>query len=211
MKTIADSCNLIKKPAVILAVLAILAGCRGTIKPPSEEKAGLTRSQRWNKYDPIGLTEDSRIIPAEYARTPVFGTAYISDSVRSNVSSDSAAAEPDSHICYRIQLFTSKTYGPAARELKIAREIFDKEIYLDYEVPYYKVRAGDFARLQEAEQYLPAAIEAGYETAWVVKVVVDVEQSDEFYDTEEPASIESPDSISTKARSHEDSKSDSSD
>ena len=53
---------------------------------------------------------------------------------------------------------------------------------MDYEVPYYKIRVGNFASREEAENYLPAAREAGYKTAWVVRAYVNVNTVEDLYD-----------------------------
>ncbi len=82
---------------------------------------------------------------------------------------------------YRIQLYTSKLYGEARHELRVAQEIFDRPVFLDYEVPYYKIRVGSFADRDKADEYLQRVKAAGYSTAWVVIVNVGVKEAAPLY------------------------------
>lgn len=169
-----------------LIAFLILLGCGGTFKPPDETKPEEEKTSKLtkDKYEPLGLREDLIVVPdiyamkltADSAGTDIFpGTADRPNSIISDSLGDQI---------YRIQLFTSKEYGPASREADIAAEVFGREVTMDYEVPYYKVRAGRFATLDEAEVYLQAAREAGYTTAWVVKTNVNVKTLEEIYDVE---------------------------
>jgi hypothetical protein len=67
-----------------------------------------------------------------------------------------------------VQLITSKLYGDAAKSVRVARELCDAPITLDYDVPYYKVRSGAFATRAEAEASAVRAKSFGFKDAWVV-------------------------------------------
>ena len=178
---------------VALAVLPVLivAGCGGSFKPPQEaaeeidkEKPPITRKEF--RYDPLSLNQDQVIVPEKYALA--MGDSSGSGNIDIVRIPDAGSEEFPTGVyeSYRIQLFTSKEYGPAFREMNIATEVFDKKVWFDYEVPYYKVRVGDFRRRMEAERFLPAAQEAGYSTAWVVKVNTNVRTMEDIYESEIP-------------------------
>ena len=147
----------------------------------------------------MGLPSDADVIPEKYPLLAAIDT--------SEAAGNSFAGVPDKvndsligqFETFRIQLYSSNTYGPATREMGIAREVFDQTVHLDYEVPYYKVRVGDFADREGAEAYLPAAIEAGYSNAWIVKVTINVQDIEESYDEDIPPLMDSlevyPDSM----------------
>ena len=97
------------------------------------------------------------------------------------------------HQTYRVQLFTSKLYERAHHERLVAQEIFDRPVFLDYEVPYFKVRVGGFADRDDAEQYQQRARAVGYTNAWVVMVNVDVEALTPLYDSLPPDTNQAPD------------------
>lgn len=176
--------------AFILATTVILAGCSGTFEPPSEKQADkeevepAAKPDRDFAYEPLGLDADNVVVPEKYTLARVdAGDEDMTPEMRIP-DSDTLEYPTGAYESYRIQLFTSKEYGPAFREQIIAQEVFDKRVWLDYEVPYYKVRVGNFFNRSEADRYLPAAREAGYKTAWVVKVNTNVKQMEDIYDAE---------------------------
>ncbi len=169
----------------LLAVLTILVGCRGSFERGAGEESATRRPEKIDD-DPLGISADFAVVPGHAVQVAVdsaaSGTAGgAADSLKINLPGESG----DRTESYRIQLFTSKTYQPAMTELKIAREVFDKKVWLDYEVPYYKIRVGDFNDRESAEKYVPAAVEAGYKNAWVVKVNVGVRRMEGLYDNAE--------------------------
>lgn len=170
----------------MLLTMAVI-GCHGTFDRPNEGKPKDDGTGPALPSDPMSLPSDYDVVPEKY---PIMASAADSSTTTMGKNSTALKAAPDSLTglleVYRIQLFTSNTYGPGAREADVAREVFDREVRLDYEVPYYKVRIGDFVNREDAEAYLPAAIEAGYSNAWVVKVTINVQNVEETYDEDIP-------------------------
>lgn len=179
--------------AVLFASLFLLliSGCRGSFDRPGKEETAEGRPSRKTLHEPMGMPEDYENVPAEYPLAMASDSAADSAGSPTIPSSDSADSARTSYESYRIQLFTSNTYGPAVREMNIAWEVFDREVHLDYEVPYYKVRVGDFATRDDAEKYLPAAKEAGYRNAWVVRVTINVQTLEDIYGEDIPPLIDS--------------------
>jgi hypothetical protein len=99
---------------------------------------------------------------------------------------DSASSAVAPTEVYRVQIFTSRLYSEAARERTLAEEIFNLPISLDYEVPYYKLRVGDFKTRDEAENMVPEIKNIGYRNAWVARVVLRVKEAPEYELMEEP-------------------------
>ena len=128
-------------------------------------------------FDPLGLETELQPAPVVYRdsisiKTPESefdpGDALV-DSVGVGLTRDSSEA----YDTYRIQLFNSLTFSEAEQERKIAQEIFDYQTTLDYEVPYFKVRIGDFTDYKTADRYLRNFVRpAGYPNSWVTRVRV---------------------------------------
>lgn len=164
-------------------LILYLAGCKGTFAPPEtgEEKPAETQKETDGKYKPLAQAEDFVIIPKAVSFENVVDSTQDLDGENPvTIIGDSTLLDGDR--VYRIQLFTAKEYGPAIREKNVAIEVFDKPVTMDYEVPYYKIRVGNFATRDEAEEYLPAAREAGYKTAWVVRAYANVKTLEDVYD-----------------------------
>ncbi len=117
-------------------------------------------------FDPLATAADREIVPEAYPmRTIRPGLeAFAPDSIRA----DSVTGPIE---VFRVEIFTSRLYGEANREQAIAQEIFRLPIHLDYEVPYYRLRVGDFATRGEAEQMVEGIRSVGYSTAWVARAI----------------------------------------
>jgi hypothetical protein len=141
-------------------------------------------------FDPLATATDREVVPEVY---PI-QTAYVSEAGDSLVEVrdvtydilDSSASALNPREVYRIQIFTSRLYTEANRELALAEEIFNLPVHLDYEVPYYKLRVGDFSSRVEAEDMLPEIRAIGYRDAWVARVVLRIRQAPPFDFTGEP-------------------------
>jgi hypothetical protein len=163
---------------VSLLLAAAFIGCAGRFDRPEEEKvASVTK---WpSGVHPLNLPADKTIVPREYplpAAADSGGGIEILARHRSSQKKEQSVPTD----AYRIQIYNSNTYGSAMREANVANEVFDGNVWLDYEVPYYKVRVGNFYSREEAEQYLPTVIEAGYPEAWVVRVNVNVKTTNGY-------------------------------
>jgi len=143
-------------------------------------------------FDPLELERDRDVVPVRYPREGAIGGARsaLPDAQRPASAADSALggagsvpqpADSLNHQTFRIQIFTAQTYGEARAASRVAEEVFDQPVYLDYEVPYFKVRVGNFADRFSAEGYQQKVKTAGYANAWVVMVNIGVQQVAPLY------------------------------
>ncbi|MBN2226240.1 MAG: SPOR domain-containing protein [candidate division Zixibacteria bacterium] len=191
----------------IMILALMVPACRqGFERQPGEEQPVERPTEMPKGDNPLGLPADAEIVPDKYPILARVDSVVTDDSLAVAMPpADSIADEQNRYESYRIQLFTSKTYGPAVHERAVADEVFDQVTWLDYEVPYYKVRVGDFDDREAAEAYLPAVKEAGYPTAWVVKVNLEVWRIDGMYDDEKiPPMYDSTDVDETAPPEQED-------
>ena len=77
---------------------------------------------------------------------------------------------------WRVQIFASEGLEAAQRAKEEAMDVFDVPVYMQFEVPYYKVRIGDCRTLSEAEELLRVAKEKGYRTAFRARTLISVEK-----------------------------------
>jgi len=76
---------------------------------------------------------------------------------------------------YRVQLFASKEIDKATQEKKEAEFVFNGDgigVYIEFDSPMYKVRIGDCASRDVAEDLREMARKRGYPTSWIVKAKV---------------------------------------
>ncbi len=187
MKSIRNICNL-----AAFAGFILLAGCqpkRADISETPRTAATPTDSLRFNPFD---LPQDRQVVPEMFpVNAALKGRETVQMEEPVPMGTDSSGAEPDTglvaqtdtlnHQAFKIQIYTSKLFGEAQHTKRVAEEIFDRPVYLDYEVPYYKVRVGSFADRYEAEDYAQRVRSAGYPDAWVVATTVNIRQAAPLY------------------------------
>lgn len=182
----------IRRNIYSLSAILLLIGLIACQPPPNsglERPAGETSDIDQRGFDPLELPRDKEIIPRKYPRTgDIEGSATL---IAAKDDDDTDAALvinlplPTDTIqsqVFRVQLLTSKAYSESRHAVSVAEEIFDQLVYLDYEVPYYKVRVGDFGSRELAVEYQMKAKAAGYPSCWVVVVNVGVKEAPMVYD-----------------------------
>ena len=185
MKRLANICS-------VLTALGLVIGCA---KPPAQspeqvaEPVSVTADARG--FDPLELPRDREIVPSKAVRAgSITGQQALidADQVAPEDSTVANVAIPEPEIdrlnsqAYRVQLYTGRVYGEARAAARVAEEIFDQTVYVDYEVPNYKVRVGSFADRDRAIDYQQKARTAGYTNAWVVMVKAVVKEVAPLYD-----------------------------
>ena len=183
----------------IFSLLVVLGGCillvacggpgRSTEEVPEEAPIGYDDPRG---FDPLELPADREVVPAAYPREGIIaGRAVLVDAEPEGTPGDSAEitiaelqlpVDTLNNQAFRVQIFTTKLYGEARAARRVAEEIFDQPVYVDYEVPYFKVRAGSFAERDDAEKYQQQARAAGYTNAWVVMVNLNTKKVAPVYD-----------------------------
>ncbi|MDX9857209.1 MAG: SPOR domain-containing protein [candidate division Zixibacteria bacterium] len=176
---------------LIGAVVAALVGCGLPGGEPAEERPDSSPGVVDPRgVDPLELPSDREVVPAVQPHAGditgqdalVVRDDDLTDSTAVDESETAAGADSLNAQAYRVQLFTGKLFSEARTEVAVAEEIFDQPVYLDYEVPYFKVRVGDFAGRDDAERYRQRAKGAGYANAWVVLVNINVRQAAPLYE-----------------------------
>ncbi|MEW6411517.1 MAG: SPOR domain-containing protein [Candidatus Zixiibacteriota bacterium] len=180
----------IYRPVAISLAILLLVGCivKKEVAEEEKERPSVAVSDP-RGFDPLELPEDHEVVPVTHPRSA--DIAGQSAFVQADATTDTSYQQPDvtagsidtlNNQAFRIQIFTSKVYGDARFSVKVAEEIFDRPIFLDYEVPYYKVRVGNFSDREKAEDYMMRVKEAGYTDAWVVAVTVRVNEATPLYE-----------------------------
>ena len=192
MKRLVSICSLL----TLSFGFVLFSGCSRPQKP-SDETQEADSGDRDHRFDLLDLSQDLEIVPQKYPRSGEIGGQL--EAVEFEAATDVMVTGPIvglpetvdtlNHQAYRVQLFTSKLYGEARQALRVAQEVFDRPVFLDYEVPYFKVRVGSFSDREEAEDYQQKAKTAGYPEAWVVMVNVGVTKPAPLYPEGTPPAL----------------------
>ena len=182
---------------MIVVIPLLLLSCAP--KQGTGETREETSSTAGPMFDPLVTDIDREIVPEVYAvkasAIPIAGDSLLELRGISYKEYDSTAAVTGPREVYRIQIFTSRLIAEASREKALAEEVFNLPIHLDYEVPYYKLRAGDFVTRAEAEDMIPEIRAIGYRNAWVARVVLKARETPEWELIDDPILPEGLDSI----------------
>jgi len=83
---------------------------------------------------------------------------------------------------WKVQIFSSSDYFEAERIYNRAvNEFADQEVERLFNAPYYKIRVGNCATREAAETLLERALNLRYRTAWIVRTMVRVRETEFLY------------------------------
>jgi len=153
------------KRFVVLFVAAALAGCGGG-KEASREGASGSLQEDLRKYEADFRPSDHDSVggPGGASSTPATSAA-------DKPSAQETAASPESDLVpgFRVQIFASTDIDAAKAKKAEAEADFPSEyLYLQYDPPAYKLRAGNFLQRYEADRFARLAVEKGFTDSWVV-------------------------------------------
>ncbi len=170
----------------------LLVGCqpKGGSVPQEQSQQENKQEEDSDKLNLLDLQADRKVIPLEHPKHgKIVGSAVLidvepeeQDSVYTLIENIPDEIDSLNSQAYRVQIFSSKKFGESRQAKLVAEEIFDRPVFLDYEVPYYKIRVGNFPNRDKAEDYQQRVKSSGYKNAWVVVVIVDVKETTPMYD-----------------------------
>ena len=193
--------NIYKLLIVVLFIASLGFGCGAKTPMVAEEyhEQGEQSQEERGKINLLNLPDDRKVIPLENPKAgSIVGKTVIvetevkpEDSVYQLIEDIPDEIDSLNSQAYRVQIFSSKVFGESRQTKKVAEEIFDRPVFMDYEVPYYKIRVGNFSNREKAEEYQLRAKSAGYTNAWVVVVIVNIKETSPLYDEMLPELIDS--------------------
>lgn len=139
--------------AVLAGVVA--AGCAGSGGGP----------KRTSEFEPLGFPGDDSIVTAGVVQTAPRPATPI-PSVPREVTPQPT---PDTATVLRVQFFTTTNIADAEDIRRRASQELAVPVTMDFETPYYKLKAGPFPTESAAERLVTKLRAMGYESAWVVR------------------------------------------
>jgi len=155
------------KHILVLIAVGLLASCSST-KPATTINVPVERPASGDdeSFDPVTLNDEDLSFREEGSNV---STPTQTDT---NVDNTPKRRSIDG---YRVQLFASKEIDKATQEKKEAEFVFNSDgigVYIEFDSPMYKVRIGDCATRDAAEELREVARKRGYPTSWIVKAKV---------------------------------------
>jgi hypothetical protein len=148
---------------LVTLAAAVLVGC-GSSK--EAEKASTVVDETLKKYE-AGF-RPSDYDPEPKGRSSLSGAAA-GDARDSNATEPEAPSPMELTSGYRVQLFATNSIDEANAKKAEAETIFPGEwMYVEYDPPTYKVRAGNFQSRVDADRFAKLASSKGFQEAWSV-------------------------------------------
>lgn len=88
---------------------------------------------------------------------------------------ETITTEPTTRLGFRIQIGAYRNKALAQKEAEKARMILNKKVYVDYIMPYNKLRVGNFLTRSDAVSYRVQVLNKGYKGAFIVETTIIVE------------------------------------
>ena len=156
---------------VAVAILLVLAGCGGKPAPrvppdlpqtlPSEEEAQKVRK---------GAREAIPILPE--GERGLSGEDLPRGVEAAEPAAESAEAQLPKRYGYRVQLFATSKRELAEERADEFRQLFDENVYVEFEGILYKVRVGDCLGRDDADALRRRAVGLGLEGVFIVDTLV---------------------------------------
>ena len=73
---------------------------------------------------------------------------------------------------YRVQILVTRNSHSADSIRAVLSDKIDEDIYITYEVPYYKIRVGNCVDRKQAEELQLKLVKLGYASAWIIRTRV---------------------------------------
>lgn len=168
-------------------LLGGIVGCMDEQLAPGEERAPVpvvekqSKAKTTSSVDPLSLAQDTIPVSSLMKQGPANGSTRLVPPAKIFSAGDALGGDSLGAQVFRVQLNMIDVYSEARRALAVAQEIFDQPVTLDYEVPYYKLRVGEFPTRREAEMYQQRARGAGYGNAWVMVSTTSAKQIEPLY------------------------------
>ncbi len=145
----------------------LLWGCAALFKsettktPETEQKEFLEKYEK--TFNPADYDED---VGEEEKKNE---TPRADKNLYDTKSEETNKAELEIIPGFRIQiLMTSEIDEANLTKAQVSSLLPNDWVYMIYETPYYKIRAGDFPDRASANQLLKFLIDSGYKNAWIV-------------------------------------------
>ncbi|MEE9553338.1 MAG: SPOR domain-containing protein [candidate division Zixibacteria bacterium] len=143
-----------------------MISCNRYRVPNSPEALEDRRTTKESRYNLMGFAGDRDVITSDVAAADdTLKEESTIISLPEYISSDQEIEE-----IFAVQVFASKSSEEAFEFEQSVAPLFDEETITDYKPPYYKVRIGNCANLEEAEALLEKVKDFGYRNAWLVRI-----------------------------------------
>ena len=76
---------------------------------------------------------------------------------------------------YRIQVMISENKEDLVLAKEKLESVIKEKIYIQFELPNYKLRIGNFSSRKKAESYRAKIVRLGYKSSWIIPTLIELD------------------------------------
>lgn len=76
---------------------------------------------------------------------------------------------------YRIQVMISENQEDLVLAKEKLESVIKEKIYIQFELPNYKLRIGNFSSRKKAESYRAKIVRLGYRSSWIIPTLIELD------------------------------------
>lgn len=161
---------------IFLVIIIFIAGCNTRLHRSDTRTDKRTRAEK--RFDPLGFIGDDKVITGKGRKTEKLvrmDTAIIPDAQTDSVTNTDDSTwvdfEEEPVVVFRVQVFASKSFDEAQEFAAEIEPLFPEGVFVEYQMPYYKVRVGEYYDPDEGESVLEEVKQMGFRNAWLVRII----------------------------------------
>jgi hypothetical protein len=158
--------NTYKLILVLILIISFGYSCNRYAAPGSRAEIEDRRTTKEVYYNPTGFQGDNDVITSD---VPAADDTLREESDQISFP-EYIDADSGKSALFSVQVFASKSSGEANNFQNEIQLQFEENVRTDYVPPYYKVRIGEKASLEEGEALLDKVKAMGYRNAWLVRI-----------------------------------------
>jgi hypothetical protein len=148
---------------LLLAAVLISCGASGWKKGSSIRTDPRTAAE--SRFDALSDVRDRDIITSDVAEARESELAGERLPVMKQ-----AAPQKQADQCFSAQVYATKSSAEANQYKASLDSVFEGEIMIDYQAPYYRICVGRCSGFESAEELLRKVNAMGFSKAWLVKI-----------------------------------------
>jgi hypothetical protein len=147
----------------LLTIALALSACGAGARKGGADTDARTRAE--SKFNPMGTTGDWNVVTSN-----VPPARELDDSDTIPQLPPKAEIDSTEDMFFSVQLFASKSNSEARDFMDSVAHLFDEDVRIDYQAPYYRVCVGLTESFEQAETLLKKVNSKGYPKAWLVRI-----------------------------------------
>ena len=160
----------------LLIVLIFISGCTAGARRSQDDLDGRTTAE--HRFDPLGFYGDDTVITGQgrqidkHDKTEPADTLLDQPEMIRPLDDPTDIEESDQPlVIFRVQIFASKSFDEAQDFAAQIEPLFIEGVFVEYQMPYYKVRVGEFYNPNDGETFLDDVKQMGFKNAWLVRII----------------------------------------